>query len=321
MTDFSRDPGEVLADNLAQGYAGLHFQQGVPILDRDLNLLQDLVAATVRSVLTRYLGSGVPALSGADGVPRRSDAFTVTAVSAGGKDNDFVVKAGAAPPGRCLVNGIEVTIDADRNYSDQSLPALQAPASGSGSRTDVVFLDVFLSTVESGTVMENPDDVVVQTSVRLKPAWLARVAAVGSVPAPEPGHGHLTLAQIVRKPGQDHITPDAITDMRTHCFALPDLRRMLLDPIIFTSPTGGHPGDPVTITGRNFQFFKDDKVSVLFGANSVTVDPAKTTPTSLGLTVPPFNPPITSATPMLLTVRTAYGSSTQAPFQALPPNP
>ena len=318
MTDFSIDPSKVLADNLAQGYVGLHFQQGVPILDRDLNLLQDLVAAAVRSVLTRYLGSGVPALSGGDGVPRRSDAFTVTAVSAGGKDNDFVVTAGSAPPGRCLVNGIEVTIDADRNYSDQSLPALQAPASG--SRTDVVFLDVFLSTVESGTVMDNADDVVVQTSVRLKPAWLARVAAGGSVPAAEPGHGHLILAQIVRTAGQARITPDAITDMRTHCFALPDLRQMLLDPVIFTSPSSGHPTDPVAITGRNFQFFKTDQVSVLFGANLVNVDPVKTSPTSLTLAVPQFNPPITSAKDMQLTVRTPYGSA-QAPFRALPPNP
>ena len=54
MSDFSRSPLELLQVSLQKGYVGLHVEQGVPILDRDLNLQHDLLAATARSLFTRY---------------------------------------------------------------------------------------------------------------------------------------------------------------------------------------------------------------------------------------------------------------------------
>jgi hypothetical protein len=308
MTDFSVDPDTVLADNLAQGYVGLRIQQGVPILDRDLNLLSDLVAATVRSVVARYVGSGVGLRPGS-ATPQRSDSFLVAQVGNDGADNDFVVKAGAAPPGRCLVNGIEVTIDADLRYTAQGPPpppALAPPATG--SRPDVVFLDAFLDTEETGTVMENSQDVAVQTSVRLKPAWRVRVAPGATEPPPaDPGHGHLPLARIVRQAGQAKITAAAITDLRAHCFGLPDVRRLLLEPVVLQIPPQARVNDEITIGGRNFQFFTDDAaVTVSFGTITATVTPAKRTPTSLAVKVPAEVQP---ADNVPLTVHTAYGSS------------
>ncbi|MFD0522068.1 hypothetical protein [Paractinoplanes durhamensis] len=65
MSDFSMSPLEVLLANRRNGYVGLHIEQGVPLLDRDLNLLQDLLVAGMRSLFTRYVGEGVPA--GTDG--------------------------------------------------------------------------------------------------------------------------------------------------------------------------------------------------------------------------------------------------------------
>jgi hypothetical protein len=309
MTDFSRDPDQVLHENFDQnGYVGLRIQQGVPILDRDLNLLSDLVAATVRSIVTRYVGSGV-ALRPGSAVPQRSDAFLVGAVDA---DNDFVIKAGATPPGRCLVNGIEVPIDADKRYSAQGPPSptpLEPPASG--TRTDVVFLDAFLSTEKTGTVMENADDIGVQTSVRLKPAWRVRVAVGGTVPAPAAGHGHLPLAQVVRRAGQARITADAITDLRAHCFALPDLRQMLLEPVVLQLPANARVNDEITIGGRNFLFFTTDgEVRVSFGSVITPVAGAKRTPTSLSVKVPAEVQP---ANNVPVTVHTAYGTSPPGP--------
>ncbi|MEI9971362.1 MAG: hypothetical protein WDO73_04500 [Ignavibacteriota bacterium] len=61
MSDYSIPPLDLLTANRQKGYVGLHIQQGVPVLDRDLNLLQDLITATVRSVITRYIGNGAPA--------------------------------------------------------------------------------------------------------------------------------------------------------------------------------------------------------------------------------------------------------------------
>jgi len=309
MTDFSVEPGQVLADNLAQGYVGMHFQQGVPILDRDLNLIQDLAAATVRRILADYLGSGVAPVSTSDGTVT-NDAFLVKAAAAA-QNNDFVISAGSAPPGRGLVNGLEATITADLAYTaqlnvdpQQDVDPLQPPAAG--DRTDTVFLDVFLTTDESGPVMDNADDVVVQTSVRLRPSWLVRVA-VGTrdVPPAALGHGHLPLAQIARRAGSAHISSADITDRRPFLFSASDLRRILLDPAVSTSTPAGKVGDNITITGRNFQIAADDKVTVLFDATPAVE--LTITPTSLTVRVPVFAPALTGSPVLPLTVRTEYG--------------
>src|SRR5262245_44751079 len=135
MGNFSKDPFEELRRSREQGYVGLHVEQGVPVLDRDLNLLADLVAGTVRELVTRHLGSGVA---------ERDDTFAVAAAAA---DNDLRIEA---PPGggACLVGGIEVTIDAPLSYSGQpEVPALTAPADA--DREDVVYLDVWVEEVDS----------------------------------------------------------------------------------------------------------------------------------------------------------------------------
>ena len=104
MNDFSRLPQEELEHAQDQHYVGIYFKQGVPILDRDLNLLQDLVASTVRSIVSRYIG---------DGVPPGGQGFQIRAIPA---DNDFMIGA----RGTCLVGGIEATIDQDVPYTAQA---------------------------------------------------------------------------------------------------------------------------------------------------------------------------------------------------------
>src|ERR1039458_6358120 len=59
MSDYSTSPQEVLLANQQKGYVGLHIEQGVPLLDRDLNLLHDLISATIRSLIANYVGNGV----------------------------------------------------------------------------------------------------------------------------------------------------------------------------------------------------------------------------------------------------------------------
>ena len=117
VSDYSRAPLELLVANQQKGYVGLHIEQGVPLLDRDLNLLHDLITATVRSVITRYIGNGSPTGSGRLCHPTRRPAV-----------QDFRITAGATPPGTCLVGGIEVSIPADTTYLAQpGVPALTTP--------------------------------------------------------------------------------------------------------------------------------------------------------------------------------------------------
>lgn len=99
--NYSRNPQTALADAVQKGYTRVRFQQGKPILDRELNLAADLAAPN--RVLKHYVGSGVP--EGSDGfLLLNPDPYA----------NDFTIKAG-----RCVVNGLEVVLNADTTYKNQ----------------------------------------------------------------------------------------------------------------------------------------------------------------------------------------------------------
>ncbi|MEU6036003.1 IPT/TIG domain-containing protein [Actinomadura sp. NPDC047616] len=272
MSDFSRPPQEELAANLRQGYVGMYFEQGVPILDRDLNLLQDLIATAVRSIVTRYIGDGVPA--GRQG-------FKIQAIPA---DNDFRVLAGDQPPGTCLVGGIEVFIGADVRYGAQpGVPPLTTPTTAQGNpRVDTVYLDVFLACVDGATDdrLLNAGDVGVQTSVRLRPSWTVRVAENATEPpAPAQGHAHYALAQLRRGTNVAQIRADMIIDLRQTRLNLDHAERrismiesLVVMPRLRPSPNQFNPsnigpGGEVTIFGRNLDL---EPVTVHFGAFAAT---------------------------------------------------
>ncbi len=270
MADFSQPPLDLLLANQQKGYVGIHIEQGVPVLDRDLNLLHDLVVATVRSVITRYVGDGAPA--GADG-------FAVQALPAGQNSQDFRIAAAAAGPGVCLVGGIEVTIPAALKYTGQvGVPALTTPSAAQPDpRIDTVYLDVWLSEVD-GTVdteLTNSLDIGVQTSVRLKPAFVVRVAEGAAIPAAQAGHVFYPLAELARRRGQDVVVAAMITDLRQRRLTVSDmerrlslLERTLLLPAFPSPPSpqfvpkSGVINQPITINGSNFDV---GTVTVRFG--------------------------------------------------------
>lgn len=256
MGNFSKEPLDTLVNNLSKGYVGLHIEQGVPVLDRDLNLLTDLISATVRSVISRYIGNGIAA---------GSEGFNVAAIPA---DNDLRILAGAAGPGACLVGGIEITLETDINYSDQAgLPGLTTPdATQPDPRQDIVYLDVWLAEVagDDDADLLNGDDVGVQTSVRLRPDWRVRVAEGVPVPEPEPGHTHYPLARLTRPRNEAAIQAGMISDLRQTRLTLADVERRLnfleqtyLVPSFAPSPGQFSPkvggaGQNVTLFGSNF---------------------------------------------------------------------
>jgi hypothetical protein len=210
MGNFSKSPGTVLAANQNKGYVGIHIEQGVPVLDRDLNLMNDFLAAAVRTVLAKYIGDGVI-----------GNGLLIQALSPA--TNNFRISAGTA-----LVGGIEATFPAAINYSDQpGVPPLTLPLS---ARQDMVFLDVSLSEVD-GSVdpdLTNSDDVGVQTSVRDKLNRVVRVAeGTTVVPTPAAGHFHLSLARINRVLNSTTITPTTLTDLRKQILPLLDLTQLV----------------------------------------------------------------------------------------------
>jgi len=276
MSDFSRSPQDLLTVSQQRGYTGLHIEQGVPLLDRDLNLLHDLITATVRSVITRYIGNGIAA--GADG-------FAIQANVAPQNVQDFRIRAGAAGPGTILVGGIEVVIPADITYKSQAgAPALTAPtAAQSDPRTDMVYLDVFFVEVD-GTVdndLNNALDIGMQTSVRIKPSFVVSVAEGVAVPAAPPGHFYYPLAQVLRPRGNANIDAPMITDLRQSRLTASDMERrislierLLMLPAFVAQPQpqflpkSGVVNQSITLNGTNFNV---GNIVVRFGNTLATI--------------------------------------------------
>ncbi|MFD1213389.1 IPT/TIG domain-containing protein [Arthrobacter sp. GCM10027362] len=314
MSDFSRSPLELLLENLAKGYIGIHIEQGVPILDRDLNLLQDLLAADMRSLFSRYIGNGLASGAG--------DGFGIRALPAGLNRNDFKI----AGPGSLLAGGIEAHIDSDTSYSGQPpsstgqrFPELTAPTEAQPDpRTDTVYLKVFLAEVDGtdDAALGNSDDVGMQTSVRLKPHWEVRVAEGVPVPDPAPGQVHYPLAQLRRRRGEDTITSGTfdlegtgpvqrITDLRQRKLTLSHLenRLSLLERVLIAPtfapdrplrPLTGQVHQQITLAGKNFDkgtievFFDETPASIaatLSDSEIVVLVPGGLTPDGTGRSV------------------------------------
>src|SRR5689334_2726709 len=115
MGNYSADPKITLQAALDRGYSRVRFQQGKPILDRELNLAADL--ASPDRIVGTYLG---------DGVPAGNQGFQISGLNVAA--NDFNIL-----PGRCLVNGHEVALASQTTYRTQpnnsQVAALPAGAS------------------------------------------------------------------------------------------------------------------------------------------------------------------------------------------------
>ncbi|MER5473779.1 IPT/TIG domain-containing protein [Streptomyces sp. NPDC002685] len=308
MADYSVPPDQMLAAATApeHGYIGLHIEQGVPILDRDLNLLHDLITATVRSIAARFIG---------DGTHTDASGFLVSALPAGQNSQDFQITAdGGHFPGSCMVGGIQVSLPAAITYSSQHAGDLTAPAD---DRTDVVYLDVTVVEVDSvgDTDLRNEHDVGMQTSVRLKPVWVVRVAEGATVPPAAAGHARCALALLKRKKGKATVEADMIKDQRRTRLTVADIERrlsvveqaLLLPAFTGTefTPRSGAKGDPVHITGSSLDF----SPKVLFGDQPATL--SSQSATDIVAAVPStITVPVGGVTKVRITVTTGHGSIT-----------
>lgn len=256
MGNFSKPPTDVLKTNLENGYVGMHIEQGVPVLDRDLNLLHDFQASALQSLIKNHIGNGVATATDSKG-------FAIEAIPA---QNNFRIQAGSA-----LAGGLKVNNKQPLNYNeqdkDEGLPPLTTPvfrprvvlpgeSPAPDIRIDTVFLDVWMTEVDRTVDKDlfNNDDVGLQTSVRQKVTWLVRVAEGKDVPLPIDGHQHLRLAQLNR-PGvtrvgglprggiaDGEITAAMITDLRQTNLTLSDIERRVRVTLDGVSNVGGKVG-------------------------------------------------------------------------------
>ncbi len=229
-------------------YVGVRLQQGVPIVDADWNELDDIRKFEVRAFLKWFVGNGVP---------EGNDGFRIEGT---GLDNDFVIRSGITGTpdglsnvGRCLVDGMDVLITADIQFTQQLLHENNNPDSTllaqslnggtitamkplSTDGTVVVYLDVWERLI---TPSEEPKLVFpglgVESCARRKREWVVRIDT--NIPTPPvAGHSYYALATITRRTNDPKVAPADVTDLRE--------QRLLLPPTtLITDTLGTNPAD------------------------------------------------------------------------------
>jgi hypothetical protein len=190
MGNYSKNPQTALQQALDKGYTRVRFQQGKPILDRELNLLGDLSGA--QTLARHHIGNGVP--HGSDGF--RISGFNFAA-------GDFVIKAG-----RCLVNGLEVVLASDSTYKTQPNQSHVAPLPITNANGAFVYLRVSTSEVTDAqdTDLGNSADIGFETALRERVEWEV-VVSVAPVNQPD----HFLLADFVNMQGNQTSNDRRIT--------------------------------------------------------------------------------------------------------------
>lgn len=181
MGNYSKDPETAFREALKKGYARVRFQQGKPILDRELNLLGDLAGP---ERLAPYIGNGVPAAEKGLEAHPPADPNVV----------EFYLL-----PGTCIVNGLAVTLADKISYREQthngkvegSWPYTPGGIKGTVSM-GYVYLRVFLTEVNdtADTALRNQEDIGFETTLRQKADWELLL-----LPAPNTQPDHFLLAE------------------------------------------------------------------------------------------------------------------------------
>ncbi|MBI4670723.1 MAG: Ig-like domain-containing protein, partial [Chloroflexi bacterium] len=187
----------------AKHFIGVRLQQGVPLLDRDWNELEDTRRHFEWTLRKYFIGNGAP--KGIDG-------FKVEATNPA--SNDFMIRAG-----RCMVEGYDVANESDTRYSQQSLPALPVP---NALTKYVVYLEIW---TEAVTSQEDPDlrnaqDINLETCIRDQVKWQVKVAPWPLAPG---ARATYVLAAIDRPANAASITANTITDLRRLNLTLADV--------------------------------------------------------------------------------------------------
>jgi hypothetical protein len=190
--DFSNN-GIDTFDPLKQ-YIGIRLQQGVPLLDRDWNELEDIRRYFERSFGQDYMGDGAPTTNGFQIVPPPFAA-----------PNDVMISEG-----RVMVGGLNLWNPVGVLFSEQGARQ-PLPVSPQASEV-IVYVQPEVVRVDDTTdpALANAQDVNMETCLRDKLTWQVASQAAGN-PLPQ---GAVALAQVSLPAGGGEVTATMITDLR-----------------------------------------------------------------------------------------------------------
>ena len=240
--------------NPQESLIGVRLQQGVPLLDRDWNELEDVRRYQEVMLRKHYLGDGTP-----------DDGFRISALDP--PANDFMISRG-----RILVDGFEaVNKPAGADFilysSQEGAPALKKVLTlppNVATREDIVYLDIWIEEVTGADLprLKNPDDVAMETCIRHRLRWAVRVDQGNKGHDPDVGHHFLDLARITRTSARDTIGSADISDLRS-LWQSPDSAQSRLRNAINCLISGNMPSGPTIdlatfSNGNPLSITKDD---------------------------------------------------------------
>ena len=229
MGNFSRDSfkltnvmhglitGEPVTD--PRHYISLRVQQGVPLLDADINEAVDIQRRQLELLLRDVVGDGVPGLG---------QGFALAPLEV---DNDFAIL-----PGVLLLGGWQIINPATLPYSQQArffdsdgTPLGTDLTTPVGDRIDSVYVDAWEDEVGSDGPSSDPrivdTRVGVETSVRVERRWAVRVAEGvtdwGTLTLNEAGHKYALVGRLFRS-ASARVQPHMIEDQRRLGLTLAD---------------------------------------------------------------------------------------------------
>ena len=174
--NYSNDKNDTFDEN--KDYLGVRMQQGVPLLDRDWNELEDIRRYQDMMLRKNYICDGTP-----------DNGFMISKVP---DIEDFKISKG-----RYLVGGIEAVNRKDITYKGQTeVTVLETPGA---ERTDLVYIEL---TVEEVQGPKNEKDIDMQTCLRHKVHWTVKVRENSrELPEPEPFKWRASIALLKRNGG------------------------------------------------------------------------------------------------------------------------
>jgi len=264
--NFSKDGKDTFDPQ--KNYIGIRLQQGVPLLDRDWNELEDIRRYLEMMMRRTYLGNGTP-----------DDGFRIGACNPAGMD--FQISYG-----RFLVDGLEAVngpneyVNFSKYTAQKGEPDLK-PLSGNehGVPYYTVYLDLWIDEITGveEPILNNKDDIQICTSVRHRIQWRVKVKE-WVYPGDNPqvdiqaGHHHIELAKIKRS--NSGISDNDITDLRSTWQSLESTERRFRS-IINELLRGNIPSEPainLTSTGgiNLIKLVKDSRkdIYVFFNKNN-----------------------------------------------------
>ncbi|HWY24433.1 MAG TPA: tail fiber protein [Nevskia sp.] len=210
--------------NMALRYFAMLKEKGLPVLDDEFNVLQDMLLTLIRELVLDSFGSGSP-----------NNGFLIVGTSAA---NNFTIKGGDGTvdgAGVMWAGGLRLILPSDTTYSGQEQPQGALAPPGGGTRIDTVYLDTYLDEygpIQDATMVD--PTLNVETSRRLRLQWIVKVAQGGAAPgnyvdANGLPHFVTTLATIDRT-----VSPNIDAGMVT------DLRNQINVPTLVNSAVAAH---------------------------------------------------------------------------------